>query len=180
MRSEEQSGRLTRIGDFLRGGKGVRLLLILGGVGIGLILLSEWLPEKETAVQTGDTGTTAAYTAQLEARLERLVSAIDGAGACQVMVTLENGVEYVYATEDKSDSNYRQDGEAVDTRENVAQSVIVVDDQGLLVTEILPTVQGVVVVCEGGGDAAVQARVAEAVGTVLQISEKRVCVLQQS
>ena len=180
MSSDVHSGRHARIGEWLRSQKGVRLLWILGAIGIGLLLISEWIPSGESIPESGETMTTADYTAYLETRLEELVGSISGAGSCQVMVTLENGVEYIYATEDKTDSNYRQDGEAVDTRENVAQSVIVVNDQGLLVTEILPQVKGVVVVCEGGGDTAVQARISAAIGTVLQISEKRVCVLQQS
>ena len=178
--SEEHKSRLLRTGRWLRSQKGVRLLLILGGIGVGLILLSEWLPSGASAPTDEKSMSAAEYTVYLESRLAEMVSAIEGAGECRVMVTLENGVEYVYATEDKSDNNYRQDGSAVDTRENVAQSVIVVDDRGLLVTEILPTVQGVVVVCKGGGDEAVQSQVAEAVSTVLNISEKRVCVLQQS
>lgn len=177
---EKHKNYLSRAGEWLRSQKGVRLLLLLGGIGMGLILLSEWQPFGAKTSSSDSALSAADYTAYLEQRLAEMVSSIEGAGECRVMVTLENGVEYIYATEDKSDNNYRQDGSAVDTRENVTQSVIVVDDRGLLVTEILPTVQGVVVVCKGGGNETVQAQVAAAVSTVLNISEKRVCVLQQS
>ena len=159
---------------------GVRLIVLLGAVGILLILLSEWLPAREKPSAEETAMTTAEYTRYLEEKLVDIVENIAGAGHCRVMVTLENGVEYIYATEDKNDQNYRQDGSAVDKRENTAQKVIVVDDRGLLVTEILPTVQGVVVVCEGGHDEEVKKQVSAAVATVLQISERRICVLQQS
>lgn len=179
MTSESAAGGLLRLRDGWRK-YGVRLIVLCGAVGVLLILLSEWLPRGENT-QSGDgTLTTAEYTQYLEEKLEGMVESIAGAGKCRVMVTLENGVEYIYATEDKNDQNYRQDGSAVDRRENTAQKAIVVDDRGLLVTEILPTVQGVVVVCEGGSDEQVKKQVSAAVATVLQISEKRVCVLQQS
>lgn len=48
--------------------------------------------------------------------------------------------------------------------------------QGLLVTELQPTVKGVVIVCEGGDQPLVQQRVTDAVTIALNISSKRVCV----
>jgi stage III sporulation protein AG len=158
------------------GKKGVRWFMILGGLGIALILFSEWAPQETVSAQQR----TEDYTLYLEERLAATVKSIEGVGNCQVMLSLESGVQYVYATEDRQDNNFRQDGEKLDTSENSQQSVIVVEDKGLLVTEILPVVQGVVVVCEGGNNVAVQERIKTAVATVLRISEKRVCVLPQT
>ena len=66
--------------------------------------------------------------------------------------------------------------ERMDTKE----SVIIVDTengrQGLLVTEIQPTVKGVVVVCRGGDQPIVQERIVSTITTALNISSKRVCV----
>ncbi len=165
-----------RFKKWMAGKKGARWLMILGGLGVALILFSEWTPQETVSAQQR----TEEYTAYLEERLVDTVRNIDGVGSCQVMLSLESGVRYVYATEDRQDNNYRQDGEKLDTSENSQQSVIVVDDKGLLVTEILPIVQGVVVVCEGGNDISVQERIIKAVATVLRISEKRVCVLPQT
>lgn len=179
MTGEGTAGGLSRLKEQWRK-NGVKWIVLFGGIGILLILLSEWIPGRESSSSAETALTTAEYTQYLENKLETIVENIAGAGQCRVMVTLENGVEYIYATEDKNDQNYRQDGSAVDRRENTAQKVIVVDDRGLLVTEILPTVQGVVVVCEGGSDEEVKKQVSAAVATVLQISEKRICVLKQS
>ena len=70
------------------------------------------------------------------------------------MVTLENGVEYVYATQEKINTDRQEDDGRISQRDDSDKSIIVVDTedgkQGLLVTEIQPTVKGVVVVCEGG------------------------------
>lgn len=43
-------------------------------------------------------------------------------------------------------------------------------------TELQPTVKGVVIVCEGGDQPLVQQRVTDAVTIALNISSKRVCV----
>ena len=52
--------------------------------------------------------------------------------------------------------------------------------QGLLVKEIQPTVRGVVIVCEGGDDPAVQEQITDAVTTALNISTKRVSISKLS
>jgi len=124
------------------------------------------------------------YIAQLEERLERMVTSIDGAGQADVMITLENGVEYVYADEHKTNSDRVEQGGNVEMRDDSQRTVVTVDagdgKTGLLVTEIQPTVRGVVVTCTGARDEAVAAMVTQAVKTALNISDKRVCVIPYS
>ena len=66
-------------------------------------------------------------------------------------------------------------------RDDSQKTVVTVDaadgKEGLLVTEIQPTVRGVVVACEGAADEEVAALVTEAVKTALNITDKRVCVI---
>ncbi len=167
--------------------KGKRMLLLLGALGVLLLILPEFFPKKTdetaTAVLTAD-----AFARQTEERLKTLVESIDGAGACQVMVTLENGVEYVYATEERRNTDRQEDVSGEDSRltqrDDNQSSVIVIDSEngreGLLVTEIQPTIRGVVVVCEGGDDAEVRERVISAVTVALNISAKRVCITKLS
>lgn len=172
---------VERITAFLKGKNGIRCLVILGVAGMILILLSEWWPfgrdKKEETVTTD----TAAYVEALEERLTATVSRIDGVGNCRVMLTLENGVKYVYASEERSGSDYKTEGDTLSKADDNESSVILVqtDDgyEGLLVTELQPTVKGVVVVCEGGGEAVVQERVKAALCAVLNITDKRVCVV---
>lgn len=156
-----------------------RILIVCGIAGIALILLSEWLPKRTTKQATASTDARA-YALETEQRLTALVSNIEGAGACRVMVTLENGVEYVYATEQRINSDRQQDDTRLTQRDDSETSAIVIDTgngrEGLLVTEIQPAVRGVVVVCEGGDDETVCKRVSEAVTVALNISSKRVCV----
>lgn len=165
---------------FLKGKNGVRCIVIVGAIGIGLIFLSEWFPRREKT-EKAVTEDTATYVQTLEERLTETISRIDGVGACRVMVTLENGVEYVYASEEKTGSDYKTEGDALSRADDNEQSVILVQTdqgyEGLLVTELQPTVKGALVVCEGGGDAVVQERVRAALCAVLNVTDKRVCVV---
>ena len=134
---------LKRCLEWLKSEKGSRLIVILGLVGMGLILLSQFWPGGE---QTTAANAEISYAADLEVRLTELVAAVDGVGDCRVMITLESGTEYVYTS------------------------------PTTLVTEILPKIRGVVVVCDGGDDIAVCERVTEVVTTALNIPQRRVCV----
>ncbi len=164
----------------LQEGKGLRLACILGAVGVLCICLSEWLPQKNKTVAADTEMTAERYCEQVETRLAALLGSMEGVGKCQVYVTLESGVEYVYATEQKENADYSKDSEKVSERADTEQNVILIDgtngETGLLLTEKQPTVKGVVVVCDGGNNAAVSERVTAAVTTALNISSRRVCV----
>ncbi|MBR5539805.1 MAG: hypothetical protein IKU56_00300 [Clostridia bacterium] len=162
-----------------------KMLIAFGIVGVLLLVIPEFIPEKtdNAVISTADD-----FVRQTEERLTALIGRIEGAGACQVMVTLENGVEYVYATEEKSNSDRQEDISGEDTRltqrDDSESAAIIIDTdsgrEGLLVTEIQPTVRGVVVVCEGGDDEEVCSRVSKVVTVALNISSKRVCITKLS
>lgn len=179
----DKNGWLERLIN-LRGGKGVKWAVTLGLVGLLLILVSEWLPEKQETDTVMTAFTAEAYCADIEQKLCALLQNMDGVGACSVYVTLENGVEYVYAKEQKENADRSEDrdesSEQVKESADTQESVILIDgdsgETGLLLTEIQPQVKGVVVVCSGGDNAAVKERVTAVVTTALNISTRRVCV----
>ena len=175
-------------------GKHSRTLLFVGIAGMALIFLS-------TVIQTGGSNkpnpsvgagqlTSQEYVAQLEDRLTGIVGSIEGVGRCQVMVTAESGVEYVYAVEETQNVNrtnsYNGDEVARETQqENTEQKYIVVDagngkKEALVKTERQPAIQGVVIVCEGAGSMVVQERVTQVVTTALGIPYNKVCVTKLS
>ncbi len=157
---------------------GKKILIVIGGVGILLLAVSEWLPQPSIAEEKIDTA--AVFTENTERRLCEILSSIGGAGECRVMVTLENGVEYVYATEQKTNTDRQQEENKTIERDDNEKSIIVIDTgngrQGLLVTEIQPTVKGVIVVCEGGDREEVRQQIVQSVMVALNITAKRVCV----
>ena len=169
---------------FIKSSRGVKLAGAIGVVGMGLILLAEWLPSGAKETATVPQKTAEGYRTEIEERLGVLLSGMQGVGNCQVYVTLESGVEYVYAKEQKENSDYSENknegSEKVSRSDNTQENIIIIDKNGektgLLLTEIQPQVKGVVVVCDGGDNAAVSERVVVAVTTALNISSRRVCV----
>ena len=129
-----------------------RIIIIAGIVGIALIFLSSYIDfgsfanqkeEEEFSVTT--------YSTEIQSDLQSVISKIEGAGQTQVLLTMENSVEYVYL-----------DNSTTETK------------------EIEPVIRGVLVVCEGGDDPVVIERVTEAVTKALDISTAKVCITKLS
>lgn len=145
-----------------------RLAVVLGGAAMLLLLLSELLPATPAESPAASASQASAYREQLETQLQDLIGQIDGAGATTVMVTLETGEETVYATDTQSGQTQSQE-----------THVLLDDGTALAQTVYYPQVCGVAVVCDGGGDVRVAARITELVRALLDISSTRICVEQR-
>ena len=145
-----------------------RLAVVLGGAAMLLLLLSELLPAKPSESPAASASQASAYREQLEAQLQDLIGQIDGAGATTVMVTLETEEETVYATDTQSGQTQSQE-----------THVLLDDGTALAQTIYYPQVCGVAVVCDGGGDVRVAARITELVRALLDVSSTRICVEQR-
>ena len=147
----------------LQGCKGpqgrTRLAVLIGGVAMLLLLLSELMPTgtKSAAASTAPQEI-AAYQTQLENRLETLIAQMDGAGKTTVMLTLETGEETIYAQQ---------------------THVLLENGSALAETIYQPQIRGVAVLCDGGGDVRVAARITEMVGALLDLPSNRICVEQR-
>lgn len=148
------------------------LLLILGAAGMLLLAVSEWLPAKTDAPPAVETTAQAEpvpdYAAELEQRLQALLAQVEGTGRVEVMVTLQAGAETVYAqnTDTAADGSTRR------------EPVLVSGSGGPALVErvAVPAVQGVAVVCEGGGSAAVQSRVTAIVAALTGAGSSHITV----
>ncbi len=178
---------------FGKNDKRVRVILILGLVGIVLIGLSQFWSSggKETPSASSDAAVaTEVYKARLEERVREIVSSVEGVGKSQVMVTLESGIEYVYEKEQNVSSTLNEDntqgsGMKIQQSEDSKESFIIVEDANgrktaLVRKQLEPRVQGVVVVCEGGGSASVAKSIYDLVTTALGIGYDRVCVVKSN
>ena len=114
------------------------------------------------------TRTTEEYRADLEARMEAICSRVAGVGAVDVIVTLEGGYEYVYATDKKT------------TVGGESTSYITVgsgDDESLVyVTERLPPILGIGVVCTGGMDPTVRREVTALLAAAFGVGSNKIYV----
>lgn len=176
MAGEGIVGLWKRLKDgWLSKDKTMRILLWLGVVGILLIGVSEVWPAREESPQTVTTLTANQVEQALEQRITALLRQMEGVGGCRVMVTLESDTQAVYAADTVSATG-------ADGSVSLSEQYLTVDTAngpvGLLLTRIQPTVKGVAVVCDGGGNTAVQQRVIQVVSTAFHISERRVCVVQ--
>ena len=143
-----------------------RKTITILGMGIGILLLIIG------AVNTGESKTDKTeytiryYTEELEERIRELCTSINGVSEATVLLTLENGTEYVYA------QNKESDGRAWDY-------VIVSSKEGeeaVLVTEIFPQIRGVAVVCTGGNTALVQQTIVNLLSASLGVPSTRIHV----
>lgn len=168
-------GRLSSAPNRIR-----HLLVFVGVVGVALIALSEFLPERPAKSEPPPSDDAVTVTAaQVEASMERritdLLCRVEGVGRCQVLVTLESDARSVYAADTTATTN----GEHTTSGENILTVDTNTGPVGLLLTRIQPTVKGVVVVCDGASDSAVCQQVAQVITTAFHISDRRVCVVQQ-
>ena len=154
----------------------MRYLLWIGLAGILLIAVSELFPRRNAEEAAATTVTAVQVEAALEERITALLRQVEGVGSCRVLVTLESGSRAVYAADTLSATG-------ADGSVSLSESYLTVETDtgpvGLLLTQVQPTVKGVAVVCDGGGNPTVQQRVIQVVSTAFHISERRVCVVKQ-
>ena len=101
--------------------------------------------------------TTLEYCAELESKLQAVISRIDGAGQVSVMVTVEGSPELIYASE--CDETISSNSSGTTSSSNSSSPIIVNVAGGssaLILTEKLPDVKGVIVVSSGAGNVAVK------------------------
>ncbi len=166
-----------RLSELLKKKGKEKLLAVAALAGVLLIALSECDAGGNTAASAQSAGdntslSTEQYTQQLEQRLSQLLSTIDGAGQVQVMVTLESSSVSNYgANESHSSSNGNSTSES---------SIVIIDgsdgDVPLIVSESMPAVAGVAIVCEGGDISSVRENIILTVKTVLNIASSRIYV----
>lgn len=185
----KENGIVAKITQFLR--KGNNLSLAVAGVAavalIAFILVSlngSGNPQDQTQGNAADTAASAGTDTQadLEARLEQILSQVDGAGRVQVMVTYETGPEIVPAvkTDTQNSSSDSSSGQNTTSTTQDSEPVTVQGKDGtepMVLVQKEPVVLGVLVVAEGASDLEVNLRLAQAVQVALQIAPDRIEVL---
>ena len=147
----------------------LRVIVILGLLGMGCILLSALLPEKPAPTQSAEV-TADDYRKGMESDLTELLEAMEGVGRVRVLVTLAGGEEYHYAKADDRTVSDKQ------TRSSESYVTVGGSREALLERVANPSITGVVVACEGGASPVVQERVNRAVQVACGLPSNRIYI----
>ena len=159
--------------------------------------------EKETSggsgrTASGDSGGTASgsqtseegeqeYVQYLEKKLENILMQMDGVGRVDVMITVSDGGEQSVEKDKKTTSSSTGErdsggGERSVTEQAGEDSTVYVETADekypYVQKETLPTVAGVVVVAEGGGNPAAVSEISESVQALLKVEPHRIRVVK--
>ncbi|MBR5192793.1 MAG: hypothetical protein IKW33_05255 [Clostridia bacterium] len=141
---------------------GIILIVVLFAL---LIVFSSFNNNENTQVNTSNN-----YVSDLENRLSKTLSKVEGAGNVYVVITVESGMETVLASE------------TVKTEENgkitTTSKPILVGGKTVVIKENFPKIIGVVIVCQGANNISVYTKIEQATASLLNIDTKKIEILK--
>lgn len=145
-----------------------------------LIVLSSF-SNSETTTETiisAEYSTFEEIAQSYEEKLAELLSSIDGAGQCQVMLTFENDGFVNYLVEVTTDYQITSDG---DISDSYSEEVIIINnqdgaDETIVLSRQMPDVKGVAVVCEGGDNEIVKEQLYSAIKAIFDIGSSKISI----
>lgn len=125
-----------------------------------------------------------AYITALENKLEQTIEGMEGAGKVDVMITLKDTGEKILDKnqpyESEEETNTEENKESKKNRIQNNQETVLVETEGntepIIVRELYPDIEGVVVVCEGGDNSALTVKIKEAVQALFSIDAHKIVV----
>ena len=148
----------------------------------------------ETSVETKErndasngSNDTDTYEKMLEEKLETLLSCMDGVGKVKVMVTLNDRGESVLekdeiSSKDNVTETDSSGGSRTTVSEEKQEAAVFTESDGEKIPyvkkETLPSIEGVVVVAQGGDNPTVQAEISDAVCALFSIEPHKIKVVK--
>lgn len=176
------------------------IILVLGGILLFVVALP--VEKKNTEPKESDkkteiveekmtTGNLAEeeYVLEMETKLEKILSGMEGVGKVRVMVTLSSTTEYVVEKDEiynRSQTNEEdsEGGSRIVTQIEEQQTTIynTTENEGepYVVKTLFPTVEGVVVVAEGAGNGENNKNITEVVQALFDVEAHKVKVVKMS
>ena len=117
-------------------------------------------------------------TSALEQRLEDILKTMDGVGNVRVMITVKDKGEKVVAKDNTTSNSSTTSEDGLVSNDYSSESTTVYDgeDTPYETKELLPKVEGVVVVAEGAGNAAVETEIYETVMALFEVDAHKISV----
>jgi stage III sporulation protein AG len=173
MSVERFSAIKKRIGERLWKNKYILAVMLLGAV---LIILptSTSRKVKETPMQQNITEFSVKAE---EARLEAVLSKIDGAGKVSVLLSVKSGGERIVAVdEDTSETDDKSEA----TNKTVIISAGTSTEEAVVLKYIYPQYVGAVIVAEGAGSSVVKLHLSEAVAAATGLGSDKIKVVKMN
>lgn len=152
-------------------------LLILFLVGMLLVVLS--IPtkkneevEREKTENQETKSTKKRYESEMEQRLSEILSDVNGVGENEVMITLKSTAEKVVEKDRETDETaIREETVYTGGRE---------EEMPYIKKEMTPTIEGVVVIAEGGDDPVTIQNITEAVQALFNVDTHKIKVMKMN
>ena len=160
--------------------KKVKHIYIYVGIILGILLVGGYFISLPTGKESNSTTTdknqtefssSAEYIGYLENKLENVIASLKGVGETEVIVTLEKGFEYIYQTEEETRTT--TNGTSISST-----SVVLVNGQPIIVEEIYPVVQGVVIVAQGAGEINTRMNILNLVQTIINLDTSQIKIIE--
>ena len=162
MKGEVVKGWLERVKEH-------RMALLVLAVGVFLLMLPTSGGDRTEAEPIGEAAEFSLE--EFQSQLERILSAVEGAGDVRVALTVKSGERRVLA----QDIRQEEDGYTTTT---VLVGKLSSQQESVVVQTTAPVFQGALVVCPGGGEARVRLVLMEAVCALTGLGSDRVFICE--
>lgn len=170
------------------------LILVLAGILILIIALPTDTKGKKQAEEakeniSKENSTMEASKDEIEQKLEDILEKIDGAGEVKVMITYQDSGTQVVEKDKNTSANSVEESDSTggvrSTKEQQLQESTVYEeaDAGntpFVSKELLPKVEGILIVASGGDNQKVKQNISEAVLALFQVEAHRIKIVKMS
>ena len=170
------------------------LILVLAGILILIIALPTDTKEKKQAEEakeniSKENNTMEASKDEIERKLEDILEKINGAGDVKVMITYQDsGTQVVEKDKNTSENSLEESGSTGgvrSTKEQHLQESTVYEEAAagntpFVSKELLPKVEGILIVASGGDNQKVKQNISEAVLALFQVEAHRIKIVKMS
>ena len=170
------------------------LILVLAGILILIIALPTDTKEKKQAEEakeniSKENNTMEASKDEIERKLEDILEKIDGAGDVKVMITYQDSGTQVVEKDKNTSENSLEESDSTggvrSTKEQQLQESTVYEDADagntpFVSKELLPKVDGILIVASGGDNQKVKQNISEAVLALFQVEAHRIKIVKMS
>lgn len=166
--------KLSKFFERIRINKKLQIVLIFSVLAVILVCYLAYseikLQSKKQSDLNATSGSAEEYVISLEKKLENVLSNIDGAGRVSVAITVSTGFAKEYAYEETNKESL--------SGNSSTSTLILVDNEPVVVFETYPKISGVLVIAEGGNKIGVKLGILQSIQTLLDVTNDNITILE--